>query len=126
MKAIIKTAQAPESVAWLDWPDPLPGHGQVVVEIERAGICSTDVAIYDWTYRGRQPVPIPSVLGHEGAGHVTEIGNGVVDIAVGDRVALQVIWVIRRRPSRCAARRISIPIGAISGPQNSVASLPSA
>ena len=62
MKAIVKIAEAPESLAWQDWPDPAAGFGQVVVEIERAGICSTDVAIYNWTYKGEQVMLVPGFL----------------------------------------------------------------
>jgi threonine dehydrogenase-like Zn-dependent dehydrogenase len=92
MKAIVKTAAEPGALVWGEWPDPEVRPGQVLVEVQRAGICSTDVAIYDWTYRGRQPVPIPSMLGHEAAGVVTEVGDYVDEVGVGDRVALQVIW----------------------------------
>jgi threonine dehydrogenase-like Zn-dependent dehydrogenase len=92
MKAIIKTGAEPGALIWADWPDPVALPGQVVVDVVRAGICSTDVAIYDWTYRGRQPVAVPSVLGHEAAGVVAVLGDGVRELAVGDRIALQVIW----------------------------------
>jgi 2-desacetyl-2-hydroxyethyl bacteriochlorophyllide A dehydrogenase len=92
VKAIVKTSAEPGALEWRDWPDPEPKAGDVLVEIDRAGICSTDLAIYDWTYRGRQPVSIPSMLGHEAAGVVSELGAGADGVEVGDRVALQVIW----------------------------------
>lgn len=92
MKAIIKTEAAPGALRWQDWPDPEVMAGHVLVKLQRAGICSTDVAIYDWTYRGRHPVAIPSMIGHEAAGIVTATGDGVDDVPVGARVALQVIW----------------------------------
>jgi L-iditol 2-dehydrogenase len=92
MKAIVKTGAGPGELVWTDWPDPVAGPGQVVVDIVRAGICSTDVAIYDWSYRGRQPVTVPSVLGHEAVGLVAAVGEGTGELFVGDRVALQVIW----------------------------------
>jgi S-(hydroxymethyl)mycothiol dehydrogenase len=92
MKAIVKTAAEPGALEWGEWPEPEPRPGHVIVEIERAGICSTDVAIYDWTYRGRQPVAVPSMLGHEAAGTVAERADDVTELEVGARVALQVIW----------------------------------
>lgn len=92
MKAMVKTAPEPGALSWQDWPDPELRRGQVIVEIERAGICSTDVAIYDWSYRGRQPVRTPSILGHEAAGVVTAVADDVSDVPPGSRVALQVIW----------------------------------
>ncbi len=92
MKAMVKTAEAPGCLAWREWPDPVPQPGQALVEILRAGICSTDVQIHDWSYRPRRPVLVPSVLGHEAAGVVTAVNGRLDGIEVGDRVALQVIW----------------------------------
>ncbi len=92
MKAILKTAEGPGALEWGEWPEPEASPGHVVVEVDRAGICSTDVAIYNWTYRGRHPIRIPSMLGHEAVGTVIERGVGVAGVDVGDRVALQVIW----------------------------------
>ncbi len=68
MKAVIKTTEGPGGVEWGTWPEPEPKPGQVVVEIHTTGICSTDVAIYNWNYRGRHPIKLPSMLGHEAVG----------------------------------------------------------
>jgi aryl-alcohol dehydrogenase len=57
---------------------------EVRVRIAAAGICHTDLIVRDQWY----PVPLPAVLGHEGAGVVDEVGAGVTGIAPGDRVAL--------------------------------------
>ena len=92
MKALIRTAETAEALEWMEWPDPRPGPGQVVVRIERAAICSTDVAIWAGTYRGRQPTTIPAMVGHEAAGVVEQVAGDVDGVSVGDRVALQVIW----------------------------------
>jgi L-iditol 2-dehydrogenase len=89
MKAIVKREPGPGGLEWTDWPDPELRPGHAIVQIERAGICSTDVAIYDWTYKGRQPVAVPSMLGHEAAG-VVVASDG--DVPEGTRVGLQVIW----------------------------------
>ena len=91
MKAVIKQAPEPGALEWVDWPEPDLRPGHVIVEIERAGICSTDVAIYDWTYRGRQPLATPSMLGHEASGTVVAAADDV-RVATGTRVGLQVIW----------------------------------
>lgn len=57
---------------------------EVLVEIAASGICHTDLICRDqWL-----PVPLPAVLGHEGAGVVTEVGSAVTTIAPGDRVAM--------------------------------------
>jgi threonine dehydrogenase-like Zn-dependent dehydrogenase len=92
VKAIIKAEAGEGNLAWTDWPEPTPRPGQVVVDIKQAGICSTDVAIYSGTYSGRRPIEFPSMLGHEAAGVVSEVSEGIDDVRIGDRVALQVIW----------------------------------
>lgn len=68
-----------------DLPDPVPGRGEVLVAVEAAGICRSDVH-----YRsGTRPVPsLPLVPGHEVAGTVAAVGEGVRHHRVGDRVCL--------------------------------------
>lgn len=92
MKAIIKSADAPDALEWRDWPEPRPGPGEVLVGVRRAAVCSTDVAIWDNSYRGRQSSTYPAMVGHEAAGVVEAIGEGVDELQVGDHVCLQVIW----------------------------------
>jgi len=60
-----------------------PGHGEVLLRQTAIGVNYRDV--YDRT--GLYPLPLPSVLGAEGAGVVEEIGEGVSEVVVGDRVA---------------------------------------
>ena len=64
----------------LDAPRP----GEVLVQISAVGICHTDLA----TRAGALPFPLPGVLGHEGAGVVVEVGEGVTKVAPGDRVGV--------------------------------------
>ncbi len=60
-----------------------PREGEVLVEIKATGICHTD----EFTLSGADPEGIfPSILGHEGAGVVVELGRGVTSLAVGDHV----------------------------------------
>jgi aryl-alcohol dehydrogenase len=61
-----------------------PGPGEVLVKIVAVGLCHTDIATRD----GVIPFPMPGVLGHEGSGHVLEVGPGVTKVAPGDAVAL--------------------------------------
>src|SRR5690349_6113774 len=65
---------------------PRPRAGQVLVEIETAGLCHTDIH----AARGDWPVApkVPLIPGHEGVGRVVALGDGVDVIGVGDRVAL--------------------------------------
>jgi S-(hydroxymethyl)glutathione dehydrogenase/alcohol dehydrogenase len=79
--------------------DP-PGPGEVEVEIAAAGVCRSDLHAIE----GHWPVPIPAVLGHEGAGIVTSLGPGVTGLEVGDHVVLS--WVPTCGTCRqCAAQR---------------------
>jgi Zn-dependent alcohol dehydrogenase len=59
-----------------------PRAGEVLVELKAAGVCRSDLH----PARGEWPVRTPLVLGHEGAGVVREVGEGVADVKVGDRV----------------------------------------
>ncbi|MEU6481796.1 Zn-dependent alcohol dehydrogenase [Streptomyces sp. NPDC047017] len=63
---------------------PAPGPGQVRVRLAAAGVCHSDLSLTDGTMR----VPVPAVLGHEGAGTVLAVGDGVTHIAPGDAVVL--------------------------------------
>ncbi|MGO9225937.1 MAG: alcohol dehydrogenase catalytic domain-containing protein [Mycobacterium sp.] len=63
--------------------DP-PGGGEVMVRIEAAGVCHSDLSVVD----GNRVRPVPMLLGHEAAGIVEQVGAGVHDLAVGQRVVL--------------------------------------
>jgi threonine dehydrogenase-like Zn-dependent dehydrogenase len=91
LKAIIKPTEEPGGLQVADMPEPEPGAGEILVKIKATGICYTDVSILENKYKGRKPVPIPVILGHEGAGVIAELGPGVRDHQVGDRVALEAI-----------------------------------
>jgi aryl-alcohol dehydrogenase len=56
---------------------------EVLVKIVATGLCHTDLAVV----HGHIPTPLPIVLGHEGAGIVEQVGDGVTDLSVGDHVA---------------------------------------
>ena len=91
MKAIVKNSPDAGALAVVDMPEPEPGYGEILVRMKATGICYTDVSILNNTYKGRKPVPIPLIMGHEGAGVVAGLGEGVKNVAVGDRVALEVL-----------------------------------
>lgn len=63
--------------------DP-PGSGEILVRIEAAGLCHSDLSVVD----GNRVRPVPMLLGHEAAGRVEELGVGVTGLAVGDRVVM--------------------------------------
>jgi NADPH:quinone reductase-like Zn-dependent oxidoreductase len=72
----------PEVLEIVDLPDPHPGPGQV-----RIAVCAAGVNPSDWKKReGLMDPELPQTMGHEAAGVVDELGEGVADVAVGDRV----------------------------------------
>lgn len=92
MKAIVKYGQEPGTLALKEMPKPKPKLGEVLVQIKATGICYTDVSIVNNKYKGRKPVPVPVILGHEGAGIVAEIGEGVKNVSPGNRVGLEALY----------------------------------
>ncbi|GGT77114.1 Zn-dependent alcohol dehydrogenase [Streptomyces coeruleorubidus] len=64
-----------------------PGPGEVRVAISAAGLCHSDLSVVDGTI----PFPVPVVLGHEGAGVVETVGEGVTHVAPGDHVSLSTL-----------------------------------
>ena len=84
MKAIeIKQTGGPEAMELADLPVPQPKANEAVVKIVAAGVNFIDV----YNREGRYKVPLPFVLGQEGAGAVSAVGSNVRDVVVGDRVA---------------------------------------
>jgi S-(hydroxymethyl)glutathione dehydrogenase/alcohol dehydrogenase len=69
--------------------------GQVRVRIEASGVCHSDLSLQD----GTLPTPFPVVPGHEGAGVVVEVGDGVTTVAPGDHVILSWVAPCRRCPA---------------------------
>lgn len=61
-----------------------PGAGELLVRIESAGICHSDLSVIN----GNRPRPMPMLLGHEAAGRVEEVGKGVSDLLIGRRVVM--------------------------------------
>lgn len=84
MQALVYTA--PHAVELRDWPEPRPGYGDVLVRVRAAAICGSD--LHGFLGHSRIRVP-PMVMGHEFAGDVVALGDGVQGISVGDRVTVQ-------------------------------------
>jgi L-iditol 2-dehydrogenase len=85
MPAVMKTARGEGNVALRDAPVPEPGPGQVLLGVRAAGICGTDIHIYHDEY----PTQPPVILGHELAGEVEAVGEGVTRAESGDRVTTE-------------------------------------
>ncbi|MEU0897379.1 Zn-dependent alcohol dehydrogenase [Streptomyces massasporeus] len=80
--AVLPAIGSPLEITGIDLPDP--GPGQVRVRLAAAGVCHSDLSLSDGTMR----VPVPAVLGHEGAGTVVAVGEGVGHVSPGDGVVL--------------------------------------
>ncbi len=90
--------------------DP-PKAGEILVKMKATGICHSDLSVINGTI----PVAFPMVLGHEGAGVVEQVGEGVTNVQVGDHVALsfvpncgQCYHCLRSEPYLCLE---SVPTG---------------
>lgn len=73
-----------------DVPIPTPGFGQALVKVETSGVCHTDLhaAHGDWPVKPKQPL----IPGHEGYGEVVEVGAGVTELKVGQKVGNAWLW----------------------------------
>jgi len=81
MKALLLSKY--KHLEFADLPEPKLGPGEVLVRVAACGICGSDVHGYDGSSGRRIP---PIVMGHEAAGIVAALGDGVTDFAEGDRV----------------------------------------
>jgi S-(hydroxymethyl)glutathione dehydrogenase/alcohol dehydrogenase len=107
-----KTAKA---VICREWNKPVvveeiqvesPRRGEVMVQIKACGVCHSDLSATNGTI----PMPPPTVLGHEAAGIVVEVGEGVTDLKPGDHVVVSWIpmcgkcpYCVEGRPQLCDA-----------------------
>ena len=104
MKALVK-AEA-KSGLWLqDVPEPTPGINDVLIKVQRTGICGTDLHIYNWDAWAQKTIPVPMVVGHEFVGEVVEVGSNVADFDVGDVVSGEGHVVCGRCRNCMAGRR---------------------
>jgi threonine 3-dehydrogenase len=88
MRALAKTRPAP-GAELVRRPVPSPGAGEVLLKMEAASICGTDLHLYDWDAWAQDVVTPPVVLGHELAGTVVEAGSGVTRVKEGDLVGVE-------------------------------------
>ena len=109
MKAIqIKQPGGPEAMELVDLPIPEPKANEAVVKLAASGVNFIDV----YQREGRYKVPLPFVLGQEGAGVVTAVGAEVKSLKAGDRVAwTSVLGAYAEYAAVPADRLVPIPSG---------------
>ncbi len=88
MKALVKEAAGP-GFKLCDCPEPVIRDDEVLIRVRRAGVCGTDVHIYDWDDWAKGRCRPPFVVGHEFAGDVVQVGKLVTDVGEGDRVTAE-------------------------------------
>lgn len=71
----------------IDAPEPEIGPDDVLVKINKTGICGTDVHIYKWDDWAQATIPVPMITGHEYAGEIVAVGKDVTKLTVGQRVS---------------------------------------
>jgi threonine 3-dehydrogenase len=104
MKALVKKERKPG--LWLeDVPKPVVGINDVLIHVDRAGICGTDLHIYKWDEWAQRTIPVPMVVGHEFVGEVAEVGTNVKDFFPGEVVSAEGHVVCGRCRNCLAGRR---------------------
>ncbi len=104
MKALVKREAKPG--LWLeDVPEPKIGINDVLIRVDRTGICGTDLHIYKWDAWAQATIPVPMVVGHEFVGEIVEVGSNVVDFRPGDVVSAEGHVVCGRCRNCLAGRR---------------------
>ena len=104
MKALVKRKAEPG--LWLeDVPAPEIGINDVLIKVDRTGICGTDLHIYKWDDWAKKTIPVPMVVGHEFVGEIVAVGSNVADFHPGDVVSGEGHVVCGRCRNCMAGRR---------------------
>jgi len=104
MKALVKKERKPG--LWLeDVPQPEVGINDVLIHVDRTGICGTDLHIYKWDDWAQRTIPVPMVVGHEFVGEVVEVGSNVNGFFPGEVVSAEGHVVCGRCRNCLAGRR---------------------
>lgn len=95
--------------------DP-PKAGEIRIRLGASGVCHSDLSVQN----GTMPIPPPVVLGHEGAGEVIEVGEGVTNVAVGDHIVVswtpqcgECYFCTHGQPEICSAGEIGFVTGGL-------------
>lgn len=104
MKALVKREAKP-GLSLEDVDVPKIGINDVLIRVDRAGICGTDLHIYKWDAWAQKTIPVPMVVGHEFVGEIVDVGSNVVDFHRGDIVSAEGHVVCGRCRNCLAGRR---------------------
>ncbi|HEY8012347.1 MAG TPA: alcohol dehydrogenase catalytic domain-containing protein, partial [Dongiaceae bacterium] len=88
MRALVK--REPREGIWMEKvPVPKPGMNEVLIKVEKTAICGTDLHIYKWDDWSKRTITPGLVIGHEFVGRIVEMGPGVDNYQLGDRVSAE-------------------------------------
>jgi len=88
LKQISELGENREPLVWMNWPDPEPGDGELLIKVSACGVCHTELDEIE----GRTPPPrFPIILGHQVVGRVAGSGAGAIRFTINDRVG--VAWI---------------------------------
>src|SRR3981189_84298 len=104
MKALVKR-QATPGLRLEDVPEPNCGLNDVLIRVDRPGICGPDLHIYKWDTWAAKTIPVPMVVGHEFVGEIVETGSNVSDFFPGQIVSGEGHVVCGRCRNCLAGRR---------------------
>lgn len=104
MKALVKRERSP-GLWFEDVPIPRIDINDVLIRVDRTGICGTDVHIYNWDAWAQKTIPVPMIVGHEFVGTIVEVGSNVHDFFPGEIVSGEGHVVCGRCRNCLAGRR---------------------
>ena len=104
MRALVKEKAEP-GLVMTDVPEPEIGINDVLIRVDRTGICGTDLHIEEWNEWAQETVPVPLVIGHEFVGEIVEVGSNVSDFHPGNLVSGEGHVVCGRCRNCMAGRR---------------------
>ena len=88
MKALVKK-EAKKGIWLEEVPEPKPGLNDVLIKVNKAAICGTDLHIYKWDEWSQKHIEVPRITGHEFSGVIIDKGEAVTNLELGDRVTAE-------------------------------------
>src|SRR5690349_17568112 len=104
MRALVKAERKP-GLSLQEVGVPEIGINDVLIRVDKTGICGTDLHIYKWDAWAEKTIPAPMVVGHEFVGEIVDVGSNVVDFKKGDVVSAEGHVVCGRCRNCLAGRR---------------------
>lgn len=104
MKAVVRYDAEPGAIEVRNVSDPVPGRGEVLLEVHACGVCGSDLE----AFHRRITTPVPVIHGHEFSGTIAEVGPEVEDFKPGDRVACETHAYVCGRCEMCRTGNYNI------------------